>query len=763
MTSELYESALAYHRFPRPGKLAITPTKPLSTQLDLSLAYTPGVAAACDVIVRNPKEISNLTARSNLVAVITNGTAVLGLGNIGPCAAKPVMEGKAVLFKKFAGIDVFDIEINQEDPYKLVDIIASLEPTFGAINLEDIKAPECFIVEEELKKRVKIPVFHDDQHGTAIIVGAAILNGLELVGKTISSVKLVCCGAGAAAIACLKLLVHLGLKRENVFVMDTDGLIYKGRTVNMDPHKKAFAQDTSLRTLPELLKDADIFLGVSAGNIIKPEWLKAMRPNPLILALANPTPEIFPDEAKKACPDAIVATGRSDHPNQVNNVLCFPFIFRAALDVGATTINEEMKLACVKALADLAKAELSDVVAGAYDNTQELKFGPDYIIPKPFDPRLMIELAPAVARAAMDSGVATRPLESMDAYRQQLIEYVFRSGLTMKPIVMRAKKNPMRIVYAEGEEERVLQACQIVVDEGLARPLLVGRRSVVQTRIERLGLRLAIDRDFELVDPQQDDRYPVYWQYYHSLMERKGISPADARTMVRTSATVIAALMVGRGDADAFICGSYGHYMRHLHHIKNLIGLKSGASVWGALNAIVVEGSVFFITDTYVNEDPSAREIAEITLMAIEQVREFGFTPKVALLSHSNFGSSDSASAQKMREAMCLLHKQDPGIEIEGEMHADSALNEVIRMHIFPHSRLKGSANLLVMPNLDAANISYNLVKSVADGQSIGPLLLGGAKPGHILTPSVTVRGIINMSAMASVEAQKYKHSASFL
>lgn len=762
MTDEFYESALEYHRLPRPGKIEVTPTKPLSTQFDLSLAYTPGVAAACDAIVHSQKEISNLTIRSNLVAVITNGTAVLGLGNIGPYAAKPVMEGKAVLFKKFAGINVFDLEINQADPRKLVDIIASLEPTFGAINLEDIKAPECFIVEEELRKRVNIPVFHDDQHGTAIIVGAAILNGLELVGKDISSVKLVCCGAGAAAIACLKLLLQLGLRRENIFVMDIDGVVYKGRTLNMEPHKEAFAQDTSLRTLPELLKGADIFLGVSAGNIVKPEWLKEMRPKPLILALANPVPEIFPEEVRKVCPDAIVATGRSDHPNQVNNVLCFPFIFRAALDVGATTINEEMKLACVKALAQLAKAELSDVVAGAY-GTQELKFGPDYIIPKPFDPRLMIELAPAVAQAAMDSGVATRPLESLDTYRQQLIEYVFRSGLAMKPIFARAKKDPMRVVYAEGEEERVLQACQAVIHEGLARPVLIGRPSVVQTRIERLGLRMQIGKDFELVDPQKDDRYPLYWQLYQNLMERKGISPDDARMMVRTSTTVIAALMVVRGDADAFICGSYGQYMRHLHHVKNLIGLKAGASVWGALSAIVVEGAVYFITDTYVNEDPSASEIAEITLMAIEQVREFGFTPKVALLSHSNFGSSNSASAQKMRDAMSLLHQQEPELEIEGEMHADSALKEAIRSHIFPHSRLKGSANLLVMPNLDAANISYNLVKSLADGQPIGPLLLGGAKPGHILTPSVTVRGIINMSAMASVTAQKYKHLASFL
>ena len=760
--SDFDKSALLYHSTPKPGKLSVVPTKPLSTQMDLSLAYSPGVAAACEAIVKEPQEVSRLTVKTNLVAVVTNGTAVLGLGNIGPLAAKPVMEGKAVLFKKFAGIDVFDLEINEQDPHKLVDIIASLEPTFGAINLEDIKAPECFIVEEELKKRLKIPVFHDDQHGTAIIVGAAVLNGLELVQKDISQVKLVCCGAGAAAIACLKLLVQLGLKREHIFVVDIDGVLYKGRTVNMDPHKEFFVQDTPLRSLSALLEGADIFLGLSTGKILKSEWLKTMNPKPLIFALANPTPEIFPEEVKKISPDAIVATGRSDHPNQVNNVLCFPFIFRAALDIGATRINEEMKLACVKALAHLAKAELSDVVAGAY-NKQELKFGPDYLIPKPFDPRLMIELAPAVAKAAMDSGVATRPLESLDAYRQQLIEYVFRSGLTMRPIVMRAKKNPMRIVYAEGEEERVLQACQVVVDEGLARPILVGRRSVIETRIERLGLRLEIKRDFELVDPQQDDRYPDYWQYYHQVMERKGISTSDARTMVRTSTTVIAGLMVARNDADAFICGTYGRYMRHLHHIENLIGLKPGSSVWGALNAIIVDRGVFFITDTYVNEDPSAREIAEITTMAIEQVREFGFTPKVALLSHSNFGTSDSVSAQKMREATEFLNAQNLGIEIEGEMHADAALNEEIRRYVFPRSRLQGIANILVMPNLDAANIAYNLVKSLADGQSIGPLLLGGAKPGHILTPSATVRGIVNLSAMASVTAQKHEHLSSFL
>ena len=762
MSDKLYKNALDYHRLPRPGKIAIIPTKPLSTQLDLSLAYSPGVAATCNAIVDDPREISNLTARGNLVAVITNGSAVLGLGNIGPYAAKPVMEGKAVLFKKFAGIDVFDLELDQADPEKLIDSIASFEPTFGAINLEDIKAPECFRVEEELKKRMKIPVFHDDQHGTAIIVAAAITNALELVGKDIKAVKLVCCGAGAAAIACLELLVQLGLQRKNIFVLDLDGVVYHGRVVNMDSYKAKFAQKTHLKTLPDLLKGADIFLGVSAGNIIKPEWLTEMAPRPLIFALANPTPEISPLAAKQACPDAIVATGRSDYPNQVNNVLCFPFIFRAALDVGATTINNQMKLACVQALARLAKAELSDVVANAYD-TQDLKFGPDYLIPKPFDPRLMIELAPAVAKAAMDSGVATRPLVSFDAYRQRLIEHVFRSGVAMKPFFSRAKKDLMRVVYAEGEDERVLSACQVVINERLAQPILIGRPSVVQSRLDRLGLQLKLGQDVQLVDPQKDDRYGQYWQSYHQIMQRKGISPDDARTMVRTNTTVIATLMVTLGDADAFLCGSYGHYMRHLHHVRNIIGLKDGASVWGALSAIVVNEKLYFITDSYVNENPSAEEIAEITRMAISQVRAFGLTPKVALLSHSNFGSSQSTSAQKMRDARILLHAQEPDIDIEGEMHADSALNEMTRQQIFLHSRLKGVANLLIMPNLDAANISFNLVKSMADGQSIGPLLLGGTKAGHVLTPSVSVRGIISMTAIASVDAQKIKQLTSFL
>lgn len=757
MTKELYESALEYHRGPVPGKLAISMTKPLTTQRDLSLAYTPGVAAACEAIVRDQTEVSNLTARSNLVAVITNGSAVLGLGNIGPYAAKPVMEGKAVLFKKFAGIDVFDLELNENDPEKLIDIIASLEPTFGAINLEDIKAPECFIIEEKLKSRLKIPVFHDDQHGTAIIVAAAVLNSLELVNKDISNVKLVCCGAGAAAIACLKLLIHMGIQRTNIFITDIDGVVFKGRTLNMDPHKAFFAQDTPCRSLEDLLEDADIFLGVSAGNIVKPEWLKKMRPSPLIFALANPIPEIFPDEVKLCRPDAIVATGRSDQPNQVNNVLCFPFIFRAALDVQATTINEEMKLACVKALAALAKAEVPDVVTGAYEN-HDLTFGRDYIIPKPFDPRLMIELAPAIAQAAMDSGVALKPIECFTSYRQKLSQYIFRSGLAMKSIFAGAKTEPKKIVYAEGEDQRVLKACQVIVNEGLARPLLVGRRAVIQLRLNRLGLRLKIDKDFDLVDPEKDERYTHYWQYYHQIMERKGISPDDARVIVRTNTTVIAALMVSLKDADAFICGTSGHYMNHLQDIQNLVGLKNGATVWGALNVLAVGEKIYFVTDPYVNENPSTAQIVEITLMAAQQIRKFGFIPKVALLSHSNFGSSNSLSSQKMRDAVEILNQPPLNFEIEGEMHADAALDEIIRTRIFPNSCLKGSANLLVMPNLDAANIAFNLVKVIADGQAIGPILLGGAKPGHILTPSVTVRGIVNMSAFASVEAQRSKN-----
>lgn len=754
MTKEIYESALDYHRLPKPGKLTIHATKPLANQRDLSLAYSPGVAAACQEIVKDAREAAALTSRGNLVAVITNGTAVLGLGNIGPLAAKPVMEGKAVLFKKFAGIDVFDIEINEPDPDKFIEIVASLEPTFGAVNLEDIKAPECFYVEKALKERLNIPVFHDDQHGTAIIVGAAVLNALELVGKKIEKVKIVTSGAGAAALSCLKLLMKLGLRKENIYVTDQEGVIFKGRTKRMDFLKTEFQQETKARTLSDVIEDADIFLGLSAGNILKPDDLKKMGKKPIILALANPMPEIDPVLAKKTRPDAIIATGRSDFPNQVNNVLCFPFIFRGALDVGATQINDEMKLACVKALANLAKAEMSDIVERAYEG-EHTGFGPEYLIPKPFDPRLMIEIAPAVAQAAMDTGVATRPIESLDVYRQQLTQHVFRSGLAMKPVFARAKKDPRRIVYAEGEEERVLRAAQIVVDEGLAYPVIIGRRKVVSMRLAKLGLRMRMDHDFEIVDPEKDPRYHDYWTHYHLLMERKGVSPDFAKLVVRTNPTVIAAMMILRGEADAMLCGTLGRYQHHLENICHIIGLREGTSVAAALSVLVLEKGIFFITDPYVNESPTAENLAEITLMAAEQVKEFGIDPKIAFISHSSFGSHGGNCAKKLQKALETLRERAPELEVEGEMHADAAMSEEIRARIFPHSRLKGMANLLVMPSIDAANISFNLLKILGDGQPIGPILLGMKKPAHILTPSVTVRGILNMTAVAVVDALK--------
>ncbi|MBN9412668.1 MAG: NADP-dependent malic enzyme [Candidatus Paracaedimonas acanthamoebae] len=762
MKKDLYLSALDYHRFPKPGKLSLTATKPLANQRDLSLAYSPGVAAACEEIVRDEQEVAHLTARANLVGVITNGSAVLGLGNIGPLAAKPVMEGKAVLFKKFAGIDVFDIEIKEDDPLKLIDIIASLEPTFGALNLEDIKAPECFLIEEELKKRLKIPVFHDDQHGTAIIVAAAVLNALELVNKKITHVKLVTSGAGAAALACLKLLTELGLPKENIFVTDLEGVVYEGREKGMDPHKKCFAQKTEARHLSDVMEGADIFLGLSAGNVLKPEMIAKMAPSPLILALANPTPEIDPLTAKMIRPDSIVATGRSDFPNQVNNVLCFPFIFRGALDVGATQINEEMKLACVHALANLAKAELSDIVAHAYGD-DELIFGPHYIIPKPFDPRLMTEIAPAVAKAAMDSGIATRPVDCLEAYKQKLNEHVYRSGLTMKPLFTQAKKSPKRIVFAEGEEERVLRATQIICDEGLGYPILIARKNVLETRLQRLGLRIIPDKDFDIVDPEKDPRYNDYWQDYHALLERSGITPDSAKLIVRTNSTVIAAMMLKRNDADAMICGIYGRHPHHLNHIQTIIGQASDMNVWATLNAVVTEKGVIFITDAYVNEEPTADQLVEITNLAAAKVREFGIIPKVGLLSHSNFGTSNSASACKMRTVLEQLRQHVPDLEVEGEMHADAALSEILRKKIFPHSQLQGSANLLVMPNLDAANIAFNLVKIMADGQNIGPILLGASKAAHIVTPSITVRGLLNMTAVAVVDAQMKTSSNTLL
>jgi malate dehydrogenase (oxaloacetate-decarboxylating)(NADP+) len=759
--NDFREDALNYHRRPVPGKISVVPTKALATQRDLALAYSPGVAAACEAIVENPLAASEFTSRSNLVAVISNGTAVLGLGAIGPLASKPVMEGKGVLFKKFAGIDVFDIEIDETDPDKLVDIIAALEPTFGGINLEDIKAPECFEVERRLRERMKIPVFHDDQHGTAIIVAAAITNGLRVVGKKLEEVKLVASGAGAAAIACLDLLVDMGMPIENITVTDIAGVVWKGRNELMDPRKERYARETSARTLDEVMDGVDIFLGLSAPRVLKPEMLARMAERPIILALANPVPEIMPDEARAVRPDALIATGRSDFPNQVNNVLCFPFIFRGALDVGATTINEEMKIACVKALADLALQEGSDIVAAAYGD-QDLSFGPDYLIPKPFDPRLIVELAPAVAKAAMDSGVATRPIEDFAAYRQRLEQFVFRSGLVMRPVFTRAKEEPKRIAYAEGEEERVLRAVQVAIDEGLARPILIGRREVVERRIEKLGLRLKLGENVELVDPQNDRRYNDYWTTYYELLSRRGVSPDRAREIVRTNTTVIGALMVHKHEADSMICGTVGVYREHLHHVLSVIGLRRGVKTPAAMNVLILNSGTFCMADTYVVPDPTAAQIADITALASEEVKRFGLTPKVALLSHSNFGSMDDPSAVKMREALALIREAMPDLEVDGEMHADAALSEEIRARILPKSTLKGQANLLILPTLDAANIAFNMLKVLGNGISIGPILMGAGKPVHILTPSVTVRGIINMTALATVDAQIAQDAGDF-
>jgi malate dehydrogenase (oxaloacetate-decarboxylating)(NADP+) len=753
MDESLKKAALDYHRLPTPGKLSILPTKGLINQRDLALAYSPGVAAACEEIVADPSTAQLYTSRANLIGVITNGTAVLGLGAIGPLAAKPVMEGKAVLFKKFAGIDVFDIEINETDPDRLVEIIAALEPTFGGINLEDIKAPECFHVERKLRDRMKIPVFHDDQHGTAIIVGAALRNGLKVVGKRIDEVRLVCSGAGAAALACLDLIVQIGLPRENIVVTDIKGVVYRGRTEEMDDNKARYARDTDARTLAEVIGGADIFLGLSAAGVLKPEMVARMADRPLILALANPTPEIMPDLAREVRPDAVIATGRSDFPNQVNNVLCFPFIFRGALDVGATTITEEMKLAAVDAIADLAMAEQSDVVASAYGQ-EELSFGPEYLIPKPFDPRLIVQIAPAVAKAAMDSGVATRPIRDFQVYRDQLTSFVYQSGLIMKPVFTAAKKTPRRVVYAEGEEERVLRAVQVVVDEGLARPILIGRPEVVVPRLERHGLRIRPGADFELVNPNSDPRYRTYWQTYHGLMQRKGVSVELAKRDVMRRMTLIGALMVRLGDADAMICGTYGQHQQHLEIVSNVIGLRPGARRFAAMNLLLLPSRTLFICDTYVNQDPSAEEIADMTFLAAEEVRRFGLVPKVALCSHSNFGSMPSASAGKMARARELIEARDPTLEVEGEMHGDAALDESIRTRLFPNSRLKGEANLLIMPTLDAANISFNLLKVVSgEGITVGPILLGAAKPVHIVTATATVRRLVNMTALAVVDA----------
>jgi malate dehydrogenase (oxaloacetate-decarboxylating)(NADP+) len=761
MKDSLRKAALEYHRYPKPGKIAIAATKGLINQRDLALAYSPGVAFACEEIVRDPAESYNMTSRGNLVGVVTNGTAVLGLGAIGPLAAKPVMEGKAVLFKKFAGLDCFDIEINELDPDKLVDIIASLEPTFGGINLEDIKAPECFYVEKKLRERMKIPVFHDDQHGTAIIVGAAISNGLRLLNKPLDTVKLAVSGAGAAALACLDLLVGLGIKLENIFVSDIEGVVYEGRTVLMDDNKSRYARKTDKRTLQEILVGADVFLGLSAANVLKPEWLPTMSANPLILALANPNPEIMPDVAKAARPDAIIATGRSDFPNQVNNVLCFPFIFRGAMDVGATKINEEMKLAAVRAIADLAMAETNDEVLNAYGAGAQLSFGPEYLIPKPFDPRLIVRIAPAVAKAAMDSGVATRPLKDLEAYRQQLTQFVYQSGSVMKPVFEQAKKAPKRIVFAEGEDERVLQAAQVIVDEGIAKPIIIARPAVFEKRVEKLGLRLKAGVDVEIINPENDPRYKEYWSEYYQLMQRRGITPQYAKIEMRRRLTLISSMMVRKGDADGLICGTYGTTHLHLQYIDNVLGKRPGARTYAAMNALMLPERFVFMVDTHVNYDPTAEELAEITMMAAEEVRRFGITPKVALLSHSNYGTSDHPSAVKMRAVYALLKARAPTLEMDGEMHGDTALREDIRAELFANSPLKGSANLLVMPNLDAANISYNLLKAAAGNNlAIGPILLGAARAVHILTPSTTVRRIVNMTALAVIDAQAAERSA---
>ena len=763
-TRMLREASLEYHRANPPGKISIAPTKQLTNQRDLALAYSPGVAAACDEIVRDPAEARNLTSRGNLIGVVTNGTAVLGLGAIGPLAGKPVMEGKAVLFKKFANIDCFDIEIDERDPDKLVDIICALEPTFGGINLEDIKAPECFTVERKCRERMKIPVFHDDQHGTAIIVGAAVTNGLRVVGKDMGSVKVVCSGAGAAALACLNTLVALGVKREHVWVSDIKGVVYEGRTEEMDEYKARYAQPTSARTLAEILPGADVFLGLSAAKVLRPEWLATMADRPLVLALANPEPEIMPDLAKEARPDAIIPTGRSDFPNQVNNVLCFPFIFRGALDVGATTINEPMKLAAVRAIADLAMAEQSEVVAHAY-NLENIRFGPEYLIPKPFDPRLIVKIAPAVARAAMESGVATRPIADFDAYAEKLTQFVYHSGLLMKPIFSAAKKAPRRIVYAEGEEERVLRAVQVVVDEGLALPILIGRPKVLEQRIERFGLRIAPGRDFEIVNPEWDERrYRSYWQEYYRLTERKGVSQAYAKIEMRRRHTLIGAMMIHMGEADGMLCGTFGTHALHRHYVDQVIGLKPGVKTYAAMNAVLMANRTVFITDTYVNADPTPEELCEITLLAADEMRRFGLTPKAALLSHSSFGTSQNPSARKMQAALALIRDRDPDLEVDGEMHGDAALSEEVRLGALPSSRLKGEANLLVMPTLDAANISFNLLKVAAGGGvTLGPMLLGVARPVHVLTPSATVRRIVNMTALTVVDANVQRQQGALL
>ncbi|GJE26898.1 NADP-dependent malic enzyme [Methylobacterium organophilum] len=753
MSEDLKSGALVYHRLPKPGKLEIQATKPLGNQRDLALAYSPGVAAACMAIHDDPQEAATLTIRQNLVAVLSNGTAVLGLGDIGPLASKPVMEGKAVLFKKFAGIDVFDIEVNEKEVDKLVDVVCALEPTFGGINLEDIKAPECFEVEERCRERMNIPVFHDDQHGTAIIVAAAVLNGLEFAGKKLEDAKIVTSGAGAAALACLNLLVSLGARVENITVTDIKGVVYKGRPELMDRWKDVYAKETEARTLAEVIPGADIFIGLSAGGVLKPEYLEKMAEKPLIMALANPYPEIMPDLAEKARPDAMICTGRSDFPNQVNNVLCFPYIFRGALDVGASKINEEMKKAAVKAIAALARETPSDVVARAYGG-EARPFGPRSLIPSPFDPRLILRIAPAVAKAAMESGVAGRPLENIQAYTESLDRFVHRSGFIMKPLFSKAKEAPKRVIYAEGEDERVLRAAQVVVEDGVAKPILVGRPRVIETRIKRFGLSLRQGEHFDLIDPEDDPRYRAYVATYLEVAGRRGITPDLARTLVRTNNTVIGALAVRRGEADALICGLEGRFETRLRVIRDIIGLSPGVLDFAAMSLIVTKKGAYFLADTHVRPNPSAEEIADVAVACADHVTRFGLTPKIALLSHSDFGQSDSESARKMRSALDLIRTRAPQLQAEGEMQADCALSELIRDRVLPNSNLKGAANVLIFPNLDSANISFQFAKVLADALPVGPLLIGPAKPAHILTPSVTARGIVNVTAAAVVEAQ---------
>jgi len=752
VNSDLEEAALYFHSHPFPGKLEIQPTKPLGNQRDLALAYSPGVAAPCLAIHEDPATASIYTSRANLVGVVSNGSAVLGLGNIGPLASKPVMEGKAVLFKKFAGIDVFDIEIDATEIDRMVETVAALEPTFGGINLEDIKAPECFEVEERLKARMKIPVFHDDQHGTAIIVAAAVLNGLELAGKDIATAKIVTSGAGAAALACLNLLVSLGAKTENIWVTDRHGVAYRGRVEEMDRWKEPYLKDTNARELADVIGGTDVFLGLSAGGVLKPEMLEGMAEQPLILALANPNPEIMPELAREARPDAMICTGRSDYPNQVNNVLCFPYIFRGALDVGATAINEEMKLAAVRAIAALAREEPSDVAARAYSGETPI-FGPDFLIPSPFDPRLILRIAPAVAKAAMQSGAATRPIKDMEAYLDRLNRFVFKSGLVMKPVFSAAKQaGRKRVIYADGEDERVLRAAQVVLEEGLAQPILIGRPHVVEVRLKRYGLKIRPGVDFEIINPEDDPRYRDYVELLIRIAGRRGVTTEVARTLVRTNTTVIAALAMMRGEADAMICGLEGRFERHLRYVDAIIGRREGVRDLSALSLLISQQGVMFFTDTYVTLDPSAEDIAEMTVLAAEEIRRFGIEPKAALLSHSDFGSRDSVSALKMREAVGILHRIAPDLVADGEMHGDAALSEDLRQRVYPHALLKGEANLLVFPNLDAANITLTTVKAMTDALHVGPILLGMARPAHILTPSVTSRGIVNMTALAAVE-----------